>query len=131
MLLFIDSRWIRDKYEIQSIKKLSRRKYNRIFISVLEGNKFISIKNGGYHQEQDRCAEIHKAKDFCTIKSNKINTRRRATEKGNVFEYNQKNLLSKLYKNMIKYIKSLYIVEFGVETQISQNKRSKKMKRKC
>lgn len=51
-------------------KKLSRRIYNRIFISVLEGNKFINIKNGGYHQEQDGCVEFHRAKDFFTIKSN-------------------------------------------------------------
>lgn len=39
----------------------------------------MNIKNGGYQQEQDGCAEIHKTKDFCTIKSNKINIRRKAT----------------------------------------------------
>lgn len=50
---------------------------------------------------------IHKTKDFCTTKSNKINIRRKATEKGNIFEYNQKNLLFKMYEDLINYIRSI------------------------
>ena len=48
---------------------------------------------------------IHKTKDFGTTKGNKINIRRKATEKGNIFEYNQKNLLFKMYEDLINYIR--------------------------
>ena len=50
---------------------------------------------------------IHKTKDFCTTKSNKINIRRKATEKENIFEYNQKNLLFQMYEDLINYIRSI------------------------
>lgn len=39
------------------------------------------------------------------MKGNKINIRRKATDRGNIFEYNQKNLLSKVHKDLIKYIR--------------------------
>lgn len=48
---------------------------------------------------------IHKTKDFGTTKGNKINIRRKATEKGNIFEYNQKNLLFKMYEDLINYVR--------------------------
>ena len=67
----------------------------------------MNIKNGGYQRQQDGCVEIHKTKDFCTIKSNKINIRRKATEKGNILEYNQKNLLFKIYEDLTQYIRSI------------------------
>lgn len=49
--------------------------------------------------------DIHKNKDFCTLKNNERNTRRIATEEGNIFKYNQKNLLPKIYEDLIKYIR--------------------------
>lgn len=60
----------------------------------------MNIKDGGYHQEQDGCAEIHKPKDFCTMKGNKINIRRKATEKGD------KNIRIKSEKYSPKYMKT-------------------------
>ena len=42
--------------------------------------------------------DIHESKDFCTLKNNERNTRRKATEEGNIFKYNQKNLLPKYMK---------------------------------
>lgn len=49
--------------------------------------------------------DIHKSKDFCTLKNNERNTRRKAIEEGNIFKYNQKKLLLKIYEDLIKYVR--------------------------
>lgn len=59
----------------------------------------MNIKNGGHHQKQDGCVEIHKTKDSCTIKGNKINIRGRQQIRKNMADkYNQKYLLPKYMK---------------------------------
>lgn len=81
LLLSTDSSGPKINTKIESIKNYlqeNRTEYLSQFVGV---NKFMNIKNGGYHQKQDGCVEIHKTKDDCTIKSNKINIRRKAADK--------------------------------------------------
>lgn len=49
--------------------------------------------------------DIHKSEGFCTLKNNERNTRGKATEERNIFKYNQKNVLPKIYEDLIKYIR--------------------------
>jgi hypothetical protein len=82
ILLSTDSSGSKINIKIESIKNYLQENRTEYLSQFLGGNKFMNIKNGGYQQKQDGCEEIHKTKDSCTIKSNKINIRRKATDKG-------------------------------------------------
>lgn len=82
--------------KIQSIKNYLEENITEYLSQFWREINLQRLKMEGYHQEQDGCAEIHKAKNFGTIKINQINIRGKATEKGNIFEYHQKNLVSKI-----------------------------------